>query len=157
MKADVYISFYDNTTGLGWWRAKLIQFLTGTKVNHVGLIFNLPFTNLTPMVMDGKECRLMTEFMLEQKGAKLLYKKYMGNVDICLEDIKQITKEHKIWTWYKVLLWFLIGRWFGITPHHCGTLAANWLNKNLKYNFKQGGIPSRLLEEVKNDYSNDWR
>jgi hypothetical protein len=156
MKADIYVAFYDYSSGLGWWRSALIRVLTFSKVNHVGLIFCLPFSNISPMVLDGSKCRLLTEFMLEQKGAILIYKKYMGSVDTCLEDIKRIAETHKVWTWYKVLLWFLIGRWFGIKAHHCGTLAANWLNTNLKFNYRHGSIPHRFMQEVKNDYSSYW-
>jgi hypothetical protein len=156
MKADVYIGFYDYSSGLGWWRSALIKTLTFSKVNHVGLIFCFSFSNITPMVIDGSKCRLMTEYMLELKGAKVLYKKYMGTADLCLEDIKKIADTHKVWTWYKVLLWFLFGRWIGIAPHHCSSLAANWLNTNLKYNYIHGGIPHKFMQEVKNDYSSYW-
>jgi len=156
MKADIYIGFYDYSLGLGWWRSTLIKLLTFSNVNHVGLIFCLPFSNITPMVIDGSKCRLMTEYMLELKGAKIIYKKYMGTVDICLEDIKKISDTHKVWTWYQLLLWFLFGRWIGIKPHHCCSLACNWLNANLKYNYKQSGIPHKLMQEIKNDYSSYW-
>jgi hypothetical protein len=157
MKAEIYIAFYDYSAGLGWWRTQLIKTLTRSKVSHVGLIFSFPFADITPMVIDGEETRLMTTFILEQKGGVLIYKKFMGTYDTCLEDIKQLAKEHPIWTWYKVLLWYLFGRWIGIKPNHCGTLAANWLNKNLKYNFKLGHTPHLFMQEVKNDYHYDWR
>lgn len=156
MKADVYLVFYDYTTGLGWWRSLLIRICTLSKVNHVGLIFSFPFTSISPMVLDGTRCRLITEYMLEQKGAIALYKKYMGSVDTCLEEIKHISDTHKVWTWYKVLLWFMFGRWFGIKPHHCSTLAANWLNSNLHFQFKHGSIPCKFMQEVRNDYSSRW-
>lgn len=155
MKADIYLAFYDYTSGQGWWRSFLIKALSGSNVTHVGLIFRLPFANISPMVLDGKNCRLMTEFMLEQKGA-IIYKKYMGQYDTCLEDIKKIADSHKVWTWYYVLLWFLFGRWFGVKAHHCSTLAADWLNTNLKYNFKHGSIPHKFMQEVKNGDSSNW-
>lgn len=157
MKADIYLAFYDYSSGLGWWRSLLIKILTLHKVSHVGLIFSLPFANITPMVIDGKQTRLMTEFILEQKGGICLYKKYMGSYDICLEQIRKIADEHPIWTWYKVLLWYLIGRWIGVRPYHCGTFAADWLNKNLGYKLKNGHTPHLLMQEVQHDYSNDWR
>jgi hypothetical protein len=153
MKAEIYLAFYDNSKGLGWWRTLLIKSSTFSRVNHVGIIFDLPFSSLSPMVVDGERCRLITEYMLEKRGAKLLYKKFMGTKEICLEQIKHITDTQKISTWYKVLLWYLVGRWLGFKVNHCGTLAQNWLNKNLGYNYKMGHIPHRFLEEVRNDYS----
>jgi len=153
MKAEIYIAFYDNSKGLGWWRATLIKTLTFSRVNHVGIIFDLPFSTLSPMVVDGERCRLITEYILEKKGAILLYKKYMGSKETCLEEIKRVADSHKIWTWYMCLLWYLFGRWLGINPHHCGTFAQSWLNTNLNYSFKMGHLPHRFLEEVRNDYS----
>lgn len=156
MKADIYLAFYDYSSGLGWWRSLLIKILTLNKVNHVGLVFSLPFANITPMVMDGSPTRLMTEFIIEQKGGICLYKKYMGSYDICLEQIKKIADEHPISTWYKVLFWYVIGRWFGVNTSNCVTFAVDWLNKNLGYKFKNRHIPHLLMQEVQHDYSNDW-
>lgn len=156
MKADIYLAFYDNTVGLGWWKSKLIHLLTRSKTNHIALIFDLPFTSLTPMVLDGEPCRLITTGRLEQNGAKLIYKKYMGSYDTCIEDLRTIAKEHKVTTWYMLVLWFFIGRFFKYQPHHCGSLAVDWLNSKLGYRLKNRNIPCRLQKEVQNDYTNDW-
>jgi len=157
MKADIYLAFYDNTTGLGWFRSTLIKLLTRSKVTHVALIFDLPFASLTPMVLDGERCRLLTTYILEKKGAVLIYKKYMGSYNTCIEEVKKVTETHKVSTWYKLIFWFFFGRFIKYKPHHCGTLAVDWLNSNLGYKLQNRNIPSLLLEEVQHDHSNDWR
>ena len=155
MECKVYVAFYDNEC-IPKWKSLLIKSLCFSNVTHVGLIFTFSFTSITPLVLDGRPCVLIKEEALERTGAKLIYKKYMGTCDICVEDVKKIADEHKIWTWYQALFWFFIGRWFGLKIHHCGTLASNWLNTNLKYNFKFGSIPGKFMQEVKNDYSSYW-
>jgi hypothetical protein len=156
MECEIYIAFYDNKC-IPLWKSALIKLLTLSNVTHVGLIFTFPFESITPLVLDGKPCVIIKEQTLERTGARLLYKKYMGTFNICIEDIKKLASKHKIWTWYQALFWFIIGRLFGLKVDHCGTLAANWLNTNLKYNFKFGSIPGKFMQEVKNDYHYDWR
>lgn len=156
MEANIYLGFYDNSKLLGFWRTALIYIFTRSKVNHVGLIFEFPFVSLTPILIDGAKSKLSKEHILEKKGCKLIYKKYMGTADICVEEIKNLVDKQKIPHWYKCLFWVIIGRWFNYEPVHCGTFAANWLNTNLHFNLKNGAFPYKLLQEVKNDYTYDW-
>jgi|LakMenEpi03Aug12_release.lakeMendotaPanAssembly.Ray.scaffolds.fasta_scaffold1454221_1 hypothetical protein len=149
MKINVYISFYYLPIKLySFWRTVLLRLFTFNKVNHVALIFEFPFANLTPFVLDGRKTKLTTEYVLERQGCVVLYKKYMGSTNMCVEDVKQIVDTQPITTWYKILFWLLITRWFGYKPNHCGTLATNWLNKTFGYSY-DGSFPHKLMKEIK--------
>lgn len=153
MKTDVYIAFYDNRKRCGYVH-KLVQLCTWSNVSHVALIFDLGFTKLTPMVLTNVQPKLFTEDSLNLKS-KCLYKKYIGVCNMNIESIKSICDNHKKSTVLKEVFAFLIGRWIGIYPSNCCTLAVDFMNTRMNYNLKNRYNPNKLMKEICYDSSYD--
>ena len=154
MKTDIYIAFYDNRKMCTFIHQKLVRLCTGSNISHVALIFDFGFIKLTPMVLANKSARLLTEDSLNRAGAKCIFKRYMGSTECSIEEVQQITNEHKISSISSVVFWFFISRWFGGTTNHCGTLAVDFLNKHMNFKLKNRNVPVKLMKEIQSYDSN---
>ena len=155
MKTDVYISFYDNRKRCGFIH-RLVQLFTWSNISHVALIFNYGSIAITPMVLEKTQPKLYTEKNLN-KQAKLIYKFYMGKVDCTTDEVLDLCLNHKVSSKWKEVFAFTIGRYIGIYPSNCCTLAVDFLNNKMNYNFKNKYNPNKLMKEVYYDRYNDCR
>ena len=155
MKTDVYIAFYDNRKA-SYLIHTLIKLCTWSNISHVALIFDMGFTKLTPMVLTKVQPRLFTEDSLNL-NAKCIHKKYMGSCDMNIESIKDICNNHKQTFMIKELFCYLVGRWIGIYPSNCCTLAVDFLNTKMNYKLQNRYNPKKLMKEIRYDSDYDIR
>jgi len=155
LKTDIYLAFYDNRQRCKYVH-RIIQFFTWSNISHVALIFDYGSVAITPMVLTGSSPKVFTETNLNKK-AKLIYKHYMGNIDYSLDDVLTLCLKHRVSTVLKEIFAFTIGRYIGIYPSNCCTLAVDFLNTQMNYNYKNKYNPKKLMKEVYDDSNYDCR
>jgi len=154
LKTDVYLSFYDDRNACPKIH-KIIQLLTWSNISHVALIFNFKTVAITPMVLvKYNTTKIYTEKFLNSHS-KLKYKFYMGSVDITMDNVLNLCLTHKVSSVSKEIFMFTIGWLFGLKASNCCTLAVDFLNNKMNYNFKNRNNPNKLMKEVYYDCYND--